>query len=191
MTSKFTTGNEKPKEFILPASRELRNAVDVVYYFFEPRSDGRSALVKAFSGKNSEVATSEVGQLGDGNYRITCTREGKYITIDFVVTRNPLMLEGHIDGQQFRIDGYGTATIKVALTDAQRHIMQAWNGAHDSFIGLGEALTIRSDAGCVLTALGVGVGGVACCDGVLAGCAGALFGLAYLADHCMAPPVEM
>ena len=172
--------------FILPAPRTLRSKIDVLYYIIDT-PNSRSALVQALSSKNAQVAKLEAEKLSEGGFRIVCAREGSYVTITFVVTRGQSVIDGQIDGKQFRIDGCSTSSVGITFTDEQRKVMQPWNEMHDHFIGFGEAATVRSNRslGCIAAAVGTGVATFACLDGALPGCVAGLFGVAYLADHCI------
>jgi hypothetical protein len=181
----MTTSIPNPTTFVLPVSRELRKVAEVLYYDVTLSSDNRSATIGAFNTKNEEISTIEVEQLNHGKFKIFIKRDENHVSINFTIAQDVSKLEGDIDEQQFYIDIYAGSVSKVPLTDDQSKVLQAWRGSDDSFIDLGEVITVRSEGGCVLTALGVGFAVFACSEGVIAGCAGALYGGAYLVDHCI------
>jgi hypothetical protein len=132
--------------------------------------------------------------LGEGRFRIVCTRGGTYVTIVFTAARGTSALEGEIDGKRFRI-GSETDAGGMMFTDAQRTLLQPWNQMGEAFVAMGEAITLESASdttafefptlGCIAAGLGTGVAAAACLDGALPACAAGLYGLSYLSDHCI------
>jgi hypothetical protein len=173
--------------YLLPAPLALRSETHVAFY--EVQLSSESALATAFKNDGSQVAKAEAEQQDNGRFRIRCTRDGTNVAITFAVDReyHPPAIDGDIDGQHFRIASESVPG-GFALTDAQKRVLQPWNAVGESLIVLGEAVAITttdSFLGCVAGALGTGVAAVACLDGALPACAAGLYGVSYLADHCV------
>jgi hypothetical protein len=172
---------------LLPAPLGARSETGVAFY--EVELESRSASATAFDNQAAPMGTVEAEQSDDGQFRLRCVRGAHSVAISFSVRyeHERPVIDGDIDGQHFHIaNETGTS---FALTDVQKNVLKPWNAAGEPLIGLGEAVALHSTTqsilGCVAAGLGTGIAAAACLEGALPACAAGLYGVAYLADHCI------
>lgn len=155
-----------------------------------------SGTVRAFDAA-TQLGEAEVTVPGASEFRVTFTRGPDTVVVDLQVTGTRSRLTGTIDGRPFTIDEYG-ANSGPTVTAMQSGVMAAWASMGRPLVSLGEAVGLYADQeadeesdfalpslGCIATAAGVGVAAFACVEGALPACAAGLYGVGYLADHCI------
>ncbi|HEU4567724.1 MAG TPA: hypothetical protein VFR99_06775 [Marmoricola sp.] len=186
----MTINDMRQLELILPAPD---TATETTYCHLSLGAS--TGTVSAFSATD-QLGTAEVTLPDTGAFRVRFTRGSDSVVVDLHVTHDKSRLSGTIDGEPFSIEEYG-ANSGPTITEAQSQVMAAWPSMGRPLVSLGKAVDQYSELqadhggfalpslGCIATAAGVGVAAFACVEGAIAACAAGLYGVGYLADHCI------